>query len=102
MPNSEIISYTTAQLSIGIGEEDLHCLPRFLLDINKASCTKEWFISPSTLDEVFIKVVQDNRDVAEANELLRQQEEKQQRKVVRLCTICGMNPAESGNDLINN
>lgn len=96
MPNTDIISYTTAMLSLGIGEEDLHCLPRFLSDINKAKCTKEWFISPSSLDEVFVKVVQDNRDVAEANELLRKKEEKQQRKVVNLCSICGMNPAESG------
>ena len=77
MPNSEMISYTTAQLSIGIDSEDLQCLPRFLADVNKAPCTKEWFISPSTLDEVFIKVIQDNRDVAEANKILQEQEAKQ-------------------------
>ena len=96
MPYSEVISDTTAQLSIGIDSEDLHCLPRFLADVNKAPCTKEWFISPSTLDEVFIKVIQDNRDVAEANKILQEQEAKQARKIVQLCTICGMNPAEPG------
>lgn len=96
MPNTEMISYTTAKLSLGIGMEDMQCLPRFLADVNKAPCTKEWFISPSTLDEVFVKVIQDNRDVAEANKIVREQEEKQARKVVNLCVICGMNPAESG------
>lgn len=99
LPNSDIITYTTTMLSVGIGAEDLHCLPRFVMDVNKAGCTKEWFISPSTLDEVFIKVVKDNRDVAEANVIVQQQEEKRARKVVQLCAICGMNPAESGTRL---
>ena len=83
-------------LSVGIGEHDLHCLPRFISDINKAKCTKEWFISPSSLDEVFVKVVEENREVAEANKIIKLQQEKNARQNVKLCTICGMNSAESG------
>ena len=35
MVNTEMIMYTTAQLSVGVGREDLKFLPRFLLDINR-------------------------------------------------------------------
>ena len=93
--NTEMIMYTTAQLSVGVGREDLKFLPRFLLDINRLPCTKEWLISPSNMDEVFMKVVETNRDVENADVMLKVREEKEARKEIKLCVICGMNPAES-------
>lgn len=66
------------------------------MDVNKCACTKEWVITPSSMDEVFLKVVADNRNVEEADELLREREEKEERKKVKLCVICGINPAETG------
>ena len=95
MVNTEMIMYTTAQLSVGVGREDLKFLPRFLLDINRLPCTKEWLISPSNMDEVFMKVVETNRDVENADVMLKVREEKEARKEIKLCVICGMNPAES-------
>ena len=71
-------------------------LPRFITDVNKCKCTKEWVISPSSLNEGFLKVVAENRNVEEADEQLREREEKEKRKQVKLCAICGMNPAEKG------
>ena len=64
--------------------------------MNKCACTKEWVISPSSLNEVFLKVVAENRNVEEADEQLKEREEKERRKQVKLCVICGMNPAEKG------
>ena len=57
MVNTEMIMYTTAQVSVGVGREDLKFLPRFLLDINRLTCTKECLIRPSNMDNVFIKVL---------------------------------------------
>ena len=71
-------------------------LPKFIMDVNKCACTKEWVISPSSMDEVFMKVVADSRTVEEADEQLREREEKEERKKVKLCVICGVNPAETG------
>ena len=96
MPNTDMINYTTAQLSVGVGRDDLRLLPRFLLDINRLPCTKEWLISPSTLDEVFLKVVEVNRDVQEADEILQTREEQENRARVKICVMCGLNPAEKG------
>ena len=96
MLNTEMISYTTAQLSVGVGHDDMKFLPRFLLDINRLPCTKEWLISPSNLDEVFMRVVEVNRDVEEADKILQAREEKESRKAVKLCVICQVNPAEDG------
>ena len=62
-------------------------LPRFIMDVNKCKCTKEWVISPSSLNEVFLKVVAENRNVEEADEQLREREEKEKRKQVKLCAI---------------
>ena len=95
-------------------------LPRFLNEIKNCKCTKEWLISPSTMDEVFIKVVESNSNVEVADEINREEdevfikvvesnsnvevadeinreeEEKENRVQIKLCVICGKNPAEKG------
>ena len=71
-------------------------LPRFLNEIKNCKCTKEWLISPSTMDEVFIKVVESNSNVEVADEINREEEEKEDRVQIKLCVICGKNPAEKG------
>ena len=96
MVNTEMISYTTAQLSVGVGHDDMKFLPRFLLDINRLPCTKEWLISPSNMDEVFLKVIESNRNIEEADKIIQEREEKEARKAVKLCVLCNVNPAENG------
>ena len=71
-------------------------MPRFLKDINACSCTKEWLISPSTMDEVFIKVVESNTQVENADNINKLEEQREKRAQVKLCEICHMNPAERG------
>lgn len=71
-------------------------MPRFLKDINNCSCTKEWLISPSSMDEVFIKVVESNTQVENADNINMLQEEREKRAQVKLCEICHVNPAERG------
>ena len=71
-------------------------MPRFLKDINKCSCTKEWLISPASMDEVFIKVVESNTQVENADNINQQEELREKRTQIKLCEICHMNPAERG------
>ena len=74
-------------------------MPRFLKDINTCACTKEWLISPSSMDEVFIKVVESNTQVENADSINLLEEQREKRVQVKLCEICHMNPAERGTKL---
>lgn len=77
-------------------------LPLFLVSLGKMKSVKEWLISPSSLDEVFMRIVEINRDVENADQIVEMaalQEKKQ--KEVHLCRICGTRVAETGNNSLN-
>lgn len=83
-------------LSLGIDREDMALLPAFLVRIGKCASVKEWLISPSSLDEVFMRVVEINRDVENADQLVAMQQQKEQKKAVHMCRICGVREAATG------
>lgn len=48
------------------------------------------------MDEVFIKVVESNTQVENADNINQQEELREKRTQIKLCEICHMNPAERG------
>ena len=51
------------------------------------------------MDEVFIKVVESNTQVENADSINLLEEQREKRVQVKLCEICHMNPAERGTKL---
>ena len=96
--NSSIIASAAQSVSIGINSKDMTTLPSFLTQLGKLESVKEWLISPSSLDEVFMTIVQQNRRVEEVDKELEKQ--KLKRKQMSMCRICGLRPAETGMDLM--
>ena len=90
--DSTVITNATVSLSLGIDKRDMHALPEFLVKLGKLNSVKEWLISPSSLEEVFMNLVQQNRQVEEVDKEL----EEITKKSVPMCQICGENPAEEG------
>lgn len=89
---STVISNAAISLSLGIDMKDMHALPDFLVRLSKLRSVKEWLISPSSLEEVFMNLVQQNRQVEEVDKELEQEAKKR----VAMCQICGVHPAEEG------
>ena len=92
---STVISNAAISLSLGIDMKDMHALPDFLVRLSKLRSVKEWLISPSSLEEVFMNLVQQNRQVEEVDKELEQEAKKR----VAMCQICGVHPAEEGKDM---
>lgn len=89
-----MIASAATSLSLGIDKNDMGLLPVFLVGVGKCRSVKEWLISPSSLDEVFMHVVEVNRDVENADTMVAAEKEK--KKQLRLCKICGERPAATG------
>lgn len=97
-----MIAQSASNLSLGIDKNDMKLLPLFLVSLSKMKSVKEWLISPSSLDEVFMRIVEINRDVENADVMVQnavQQEKK--RKEVHLCKICGTRMAEKGTIMVS-
>lgn len=90
-----MIASAATSLSLGIDKNDMGLLPVFLVGVGKCRSVKEWLISPSSLDEVFMHVVEVNRDVENADTMVAAEKEKE-KKQLRLCKICGERPAATG------
>ena len=67
----------------------------FLVRVGKCHSVKEWLISPSSLDEVFMHVVEVNRDVENADSMVAAEQMKE-KKQLHMCKICGERPATTG------
>ena len=81
----------------------LHCaddsvcsrLPQFLHYLEKSAAVKEWLITPSTTDEVFMKVAQLSDDVEEvAREIQEDMARKRLYRDIKLCCVCHRRVAE--------
>lgn len=90
---SSVISSAASALSLGIDKQDMRALPQFLVQLGRLASVKEWLISPSTLEEVFMNLVQQNRDVEEVDKTLELANAK---KHAAMCQMCGLRPAEKG------
>ena len=71
-------------------------LPLFLVSLGKMKSVKEWLITPSSLDEVFMRIVEINRDVENADKMVETLAIQEKRKEIHLCKICGTRVAETG------
>ena len=75
----------------------MKALPLFLVKLGKLKSVKEWLISPSSMDEVFMRIVEINRDVENADKMVEIAAiQEKNRKEIHLCKICGINLAEPG------
>lgn len=92
--NSNIIASAALSVSIGVDSKDMVTLPYFLTRLGQLESVKEWLISPSSLDEVFMTIVQQNRRVEEVDEELEKRKAK--KKQMSMCRICGVHAAEKG------
>jgi len=92
-----VISSSANLVSFGIDKVDMKALPLFLVKLGKLKSVKEWLISPSSMDEVFMRIVEINRDVENADKIVEIAAiQEKNRKEVHLCKICGINLAEPG------
>ena len=73
-----MIASAATSLSLGIDKNDMGLLPVFLVGVGKCRSVKEWLISPSSLDEVFMHVVEVNRDVENADTMGAAEKEKEE------------------------
>ena len=94
--NSGVISNNGGCLSLGIDKKDMRLLPLFLVNLGKMKSVKEWLITPSSLDEVFMRIVEINRDVENADVMVQAAVLQEKHKEVHLCRICGTRVAETG------
>ena len=94
--NSNVISNNGGCVSLGIDKKDMRLLPLFLVNLGKMKSVKEWLITPSSLDEVFMRIVEMNRDVENADVMVQEAVLQEKHKEIHLCRICGTRVAEKG------
>lgn len=96
-----MIAQSANNISLGIDKNDMKVLPLFLVQLSKMKSVKEWLISPSSLDEVFMRIVEINRDVEYADVMVQNAAKQEKRKEVHLCKICGTRMAEKGTIMVS-